>query len=234
MSETATFAVGADEVTALKLLALDGGLAGEVKLSCSAFADEIGTSTQTASRRLQGLESAGLITRETVNDGQWIEITDDGEHVLRREYEDYRTVFEGPRTIELVGSITRGMGEGQHYISLPGYMEQFEERLGYEPFPGTLNVTLSEESVRRRAALRGFDAVHIEGWRGDDRTFGPASCYPATIDPSDGDPYDEAHVIVPDRTHYEADRLELIAPDRLRDVLDVEDGDHVHVYVTER
>jgi riboflavin kinase len=234
MSETATLAIGADEVMALKRLALDGGLAGEVKLSCSAFADEIDTSTQTASRRLQHLESAGLIARETVSDGQWIELTDDGEHVLRREYEDYRTVFEGPRTIELSGAITRGMGEGQHYISLPGYMEQFREKLGYEPYPGTVNVTMSDESVRRRAALRGFDAVHVEGWEGEDRTFGPASCYPATLETSDGDRYEETHVIVPDRTHYDEDRLELIAPDRLRDGLGLEDGDRVHVYVTER
>ncbi|MFW5896333.1 MAG: DUF120 domain-containing protein [archaeon] len=235
MSETATLAVGADEVRALKRLALDGGLAGEVKLSCSAFADEIGTSTQTASRRLQRLESAGLIDRETVSDGQWIELTGDGEHVLRREYEDYRTVFEGPRTIELVGTISRGMGEGQHYISLSGYMEQFREKLGYEPFPGTLNVTMNEESVRRRAALRGFDSVHVEGWTGEDRTYGPASCYRATIEGPDGDCcYEDAHVIAPDRTHYDEDRLELIAPDRLRDVLDLEDGDRVRVYVTER
>jgi len=234
MSETATLAVGADEVMALKRLALDGGLAGEVKLSCSAFADEIDTSTQTASRRLQHLESAGLIARETVSDGQWIELTDDGEHVLRREYEDYRTVFEGPRTIELSGTITRGMGEGQHYISLPGYMEQFREKLGYEPYPGTVNVTMSDESVRRRAALRGFETVHVEGWEDEDRTFGPASCYPATLETSDGDRYEETHVIVPDRTHYDEDRLELIAPDRLRDGLGLEDGDRVHVYVTER
>ncbi|MFT4932610.1 MAG: riboflavin kinase [Natronomonas sp.] len=233
MSETATLAVGADEVMALKRLALDGGLTGEVKLSCSAFADEIGTSTQTASRRLQRLDSAGLIARETVSDGQWIELTEDGEHVLRREYEDYRTVFEGPRTIELSGTITRGMGEGQHYISLSGYMEQFREKLGYEPFPGTLNVSMGDESVRRRAALRGFDAIHIEGWRDEDRTYGPASCYPAVIEGTDGDRYDGSHVIVPDRTHYDEDRLELIAPDRLRDALDLEDGDRVTVYVTE-
>ena len=231
MSETATLAVGADEILALKRLALGGGLAGEVKLSCSAFADEIGTSTQTASRRLQRLESAGLIARETVSDGQWIELTDDGEHVLRREYEDYRTVFEGPRTIELAGSISRGMGEGQHYISLSGYMEQFEDRLGYEPFPGTLNVDLTEESVRARSAMEALDPVPIDGWEDGDRTYGPAVCYPAAIQTTDDETYEQAHVIAPERTHHDEDQLELIAPAKLRDEMDLDDGDHLTVHV---
>jgi riboflavin kinase len=231
MYDSASLAVGADEVATLKLLALDGAIDGELKVSCSGLAERLDASNQTASRRLQRLEEAGLATRQTVSDGQWVEITDDGEHVLRREYEDYRSVFEGPRRVELTGTVTGGMGEGKHYISLPGYMEQFRDRLGYEPFAGTLNVELGDESVRRRAAMESLSPVPIDGWEDDDRTYGPAVCYPATLRTADGGRYEDAHVIAPERTHHDEDQLELIAAPKLRDELGLADGDHVTVLV---
>ena len=121
-------------------------------------------------------------------------------------------------------------GEGRHYITLPGYAEQFVSRLGYEPFPGTLNVELDEESVRRRGEIAGVDAVPIDAWEDDDRTYGAAACYAVTI-VADGRRYDDAHAIVPDRTHHDDDQLELIAPDELREELALADGDEVEVRV---
>ncbi|OYR89260.1 hypothetical protein DJ71_04440, partial [Halorubrum sp. E3] len=48
---------------------------------------------------------------------------------------------------------------------------------------------------------------------------------------ADGERYEAVHAIVPDRTHHDDDQLELIAPDRLRDALDLADGDAVEVRV---
>ena len=223
--------VGFDELGALKLLALDGGLDGEVKVSCANLADRLGASNQTASRRLQHLEDAGTIERDVVSDGQWIALTDAGEQALRREYEAYRRIFEDRSTVELQGHVTTGMGEGRHYISLSGYMEQFRDRLGYEPFPGTLNVTLESDSVRRRSALEAIEPVRIDGWENEERTYGPAFCYPARVTNPVGEEYVGAHAIVPERTHHDEDNLELIAPDRLRDVLDLADDDLLTIYV---
>ena len=231
MSVTAASTVGPDELAVLKLLALEGGLSGDVKISCSGLADRLDASNQTASRRLQRLESADLLERDTVSDGQWVAITEPGERLLRGEYEDYRRIFEDGTEIELVGHVTGGMGEGRHYISLPGYKRQFEERLGYDPFPGTLNVDLVEDSVRRRSALESLEPIGIDGWEGDDRTYGPAVCYRATIETDDGDTYDESHVIAPERTHHDEDQLEIIAPEKLRDALSLEDADHLTIYV---
>ncbi len=231
MSTSATSAVGNDELAALKLIALEGGLSGDLKISCSALADRLGASNQTASRRLQRLESAALLERDTVSDGQWVAITDAGERALRAEYEDYRRIFEDGSAVELEGTVTGGMGEGRHYISLPGYSRQFESRLGYEPYPGTLNVDLLDESVRRRSAVSSLEPVPIDGWEDDDRTYGPAVCHPATLETAAGDRYAGAHTIEPERTHHDEDKLELIAPDKLRDELDLTDGDHLTIYV---
>ena len=226
-------AVGYDELATLRRIALAGGLPGEAKVTCSGLADDLDVSNQTVSRRLQGLESAGLLERETVSDGQWVAVTEAGEGALRREYQAYRRLFDTPDSIELRGRITSGMGEGRHYISLPGYMAQFDERLGYEPFPGTLNVDLTEESVRARAAMSSIEPVPIDAWEDDERTFGSASCYPVTVE-ADGGTYEEAHAIVPDRTHHDETQLEIIAPVKLRDELDLADDDVIEVRVEGR
>ena len=238
MSESVSSSeVGADELAALKVVAADGGLSSPVKVSCSGLADRLGVSNQTASRRLRRLERADCVERDVVSDGQWVTVTSEGEAALRSEYEDYRRIFEAADgTLALTGRVTSGMGEGRHYISLSGYMEQFRDRLGYEPFPGTLNVELSEAGVRVRSGLGSTSGVPIDGWEDDDRTFGSATCYPAAVDHADEDGevvFDSAHVIVPDRTHHDESALELIAPERLRDVLGLDDGDEVTVRVEE-
>jgi riboflavin kinase len=233
MAETvAASAVGHDELAALKRIALDGGLAGRPKLSCSGLADRLDASAQTASRRLQRLDEAGYLDREVLSDGQRVTITDAGAAALRREYADYRRLFEEEATLSLEGTVTSGMGEGRHYISLSGYMSQFRSRLGYEPFPGTLNVELTAESVRARGELGAMEAeaTPIDGWEDDDRTFGPATCYAARVE-AGGRVADGAHVIVPERTHHDASQLELIAPVKLRDELDLADGDRLQVHV---
>ncbi|EMA55594.1 MULTISPECIES: DUF120 domain-containing protein [Halococcus] len=230
MSTATERAVGNDELATLKLLALRGALDGEIKVSCANLAADLDASNQTASRRLQRLDDADFLTRETVNDGQWVAITPAGERDLREAYAAYRRIFEEGLTVELAGSVTGGMGEGRHYITLPGYAEQFEERLGYEPYPGTLNVDLTDESIRSRTALAGIDPIGIDGWEDDDRTYGPAVCYPATVETADEN-YDRAHVIAPERTHHDEDQLEVIAPDKLREALELDDGDRVTVRI---
>ncbi|WP_424017186.1 DUF120 domain-containing protein [Halorientalis pallida] len=233
MAQASEGAVGYDELATLKLLALEGALEGQEKVSCSALADDLDASNQTASRRLQRLDDAEYVKREMVSDGQWITITPAGESALRREYADYRRIFERDAAIELQGFVTSGMGEGRHYISLPGYMEQFIEKLGYEPFAGTLNVDLTDESVRARAGMASLEPVTIEGWEDDERTYGPAFCYPASVEVGDSI-YEPAHVIAPERTHHDEDQLEVIAPEKLREAIGLEDEDEVIINVTER
>ncbi|WP_299335743.1 DUF120 domain-containing protein [Haloplanus sp.] len=235
MAETAAAStVGNDGLAALKQVALDGGLSGRTKISCAGLGERLDTSAQTASRRLQQLDDTGLLDREVLSDGQRVALTDDGAAALRREYADYRRLFEENTTLTLHGTVTSGMGEGRHYISLSGYMTQFRERLGYEPFPGTLNVDLTAESVRARGELGALkaDATPIDGWEDDDRTFGPATCYAARAEAGDAT-YGGAHVIVPERTHHDATQLELIAPVELRDTLGIDDGDALTVRLGE-
>ncbi|MBS3760756.1 DUF120 domain-containing protein [Halodesulfurarchaeum sp.] len=229
--DAGSLAVGFDELAVLKLLALEGGHRGEIKVSGSDLAADLEVSTQTASRRLQALEDADCINREQAGDGQFIEVTETGIGLLKAEYEDYRAIFEAKGTLELHGEITTGMGEGRHYVTLPGYKIQFEERLGYDPYPGTLNVSLTAKSKRERSILASLEGIDITKWEDEERTYGAATCYPATVEAVEGPIFDGAHVIVPDRTHHETDELEIIGPERIRDELGLLDGDEVSVHV---
>src|SRR6056297_634163 len=226
MAESSGRAVGRDELATLKLLALAGALDERTKVSCADLAGRLDASNQTASRRLQRLEDAGLLERDIVSDGQNVRITAVGEGRLQSEYADYRRIFEADASVDLRGIVTSGMGEGRHYITLPGYMEQFIEKLGYEPFAGTLNVDLTDESIRARAGMASLEPVQIEGWEDDERTYGPAYCYRAAIQTEDSI-YEPAHVVAPERTHHDEDQLEVIAPARLRDELGLDDDQEI-------
>jgi riboflavin kinase len=112
-------------------------------------------------------------------------------------------------------------------------MEQFRKKLGYEPFAGTLNVDLTGDSIRSRARLDAYEPITIDGWESEERTYGPAYCYPATL-LVDGTTYEQAHVISPERTHHDDDHLEIIAPDELREEFDLTDGTEVTVSVAQQ
>jgi riboflavin kinase len=69
---------------------------------------------------------------------------------------DCKNFPDGSRSDVLRGRVVSGLGEGQHYISRQGYLKQFREKLGFEPFPGTLNIKLYRHAAKRsrsRASL---------------------------------------------------------------------------------
>ena len=38
---------------------------------------------------------------------------------------------KGPAAVRFTGTVQSGLGEGRYYLSQPGYVVQFAERLGY-------------------------------------------------------------------------------------------------------
>ncbi|WP_425495444.1 DUF120 domain-containing protein [Natrinema halophilum] len=127
------------------------------------------------------------------------------------------------------GSVTSGLGNGKEFVSLSGYQDQFVKKLGYEPFPGTLNMDLSEKSIERRPLLESRPAINIKGWSDGDREFGPVKCYPATIHSNQDSWYGTVHIVVPKRTDHDISQLEIISDVKLRSVLNLSDGDQVTV-----
>lgn len=224
--------VNYDELATLKELAKRNALRQEIKVSNSEIAKELDISTQTASRRLRKLGNVGLISRQPVTDGQLISIEPEGREMLHHEYEIYRSLFESTshQDITLSGYVIEGVKEAKHYLSLSGYRTQFVEKLGYEPYPGTLNVRLDENAIRKRAQLNNVEPISISEWEAEERTYGSAECYPASLK-SDSGSFDPVHVIVPDRTHHDEDKIELLAPECLREKLGLETNNNVTVSI---
>ncbi len=209
----------------LKVLALMNATKKVLKISSRELADKINQSVQTAARKLKELEERGLIERTLTKDGQFIVITERGKEILYREYLDYRKIFEGEESIIIRGRVFSGIGEGRYYVSLNGYKKQFIEKLGFEPYPGTLNLKIPREQMFFRRRLDEEEGIMINGFKTPHRTFGDVKAFKCRIHGIKG------AVVLPKRTHYPKDVLEVIAPVKLRDALGLKDGDYVEVEV---
>lgn len=223
--------IGGETLTLLKQFALNGGVDSEIRISGGEPPESSGIPPTLIERRLGDLEEAGYIERRRIDGKQHVTITNQGTDILRREYQDYRSVFESGRLPPLTGTLTDGSGDGQHFISLNGYQRQFRERLGYEPFPGTLNIELDRQSACRDE-IETLDGIPIDEWETEDRTYGAATCYAVSLR-AESNSHDPAHILVPERTHHDSSIAEIIAPVALRDALSLETGDEVKLYVTE-
>ena len=203
--------------------------ANEKEILCSTedVAKGIGTSQQTASRRLIEMEQRGLVQRTREGRNQRILISKDGLQHLVGMHNVLKRVFETTKE-ELVmkGVVFSGLSEGSYYMSLEGYRKQFRSKLGFDPYPGTLNLRIGKEDLGERKLLESFPHIYIEGFANAQRSYGPAKCFKSIVN----DRISSA-IVLPIRAHYGEDVVEIIAPQRLRKRLRLRDGDTVKVRV---
>jgi len=210
-------------------LAEIGACSRTVKVSTEYLAEKIGASQQTASRHLINLEKIGWIKRTITPEGCLTKITDSGMAELKKLYSDLRLIFEAeyPPSVTLEGILFSGLGEGAYYVTKEGYRKQFMEKLGFDPYPGTLNLKLTTEyDVKTMSELEAYPSLEIQGFKDESRTFGPVKCYPAIINNKV-----KGAVIYALRSHYNASVLEIIAPVFLRGRLKLKDGNKVKVEI---
>jgi riboflavin kinase len=206
-------------------LALINAVQQPIQLSTVEFAKRLQTSPMTASRRLKELADGGLIARTLSGRSQAIMITKKGSNELKEQYLAYKSIFEAKPAIELEGTIVSGLGEGRYYLSIRGYTKQFEELLGFTPYPGTLNVKLADESEAARVRLSNLAPIYISSFKTSNRTYGGIKSYLASIGGIDG------AIIIPDRSHYHNDVIETIAPVCIKKTLKIGNGDLIKVVV---
>ncbi len=208
-------------------LAEKRGLVECIKTSTSKLAEEIGISQQSASRLLLELEKEGLIEKESAGRGVILRLTDDSLELMLELYAKLKEVLEKPSEIILAGRVFTGLGEGAYYTQIPHYVKQFEEKLGFRPYPGTLNLRLiGRGDMVKRALIEKAARIEIEGFSDGKRSYGGAKCIKAHIDK------EEAAIILIDRTHYPKEVMEIISPVCLREKLGLKDGDIVSVKVS--
>ena len=211
-------------IQALKEIAVMGGARGSVPLSSRELAKRLGVSQQTASNRILDLVEEGLIEREMGRRTQSIKVTQRGLDALRSEYADYVRIFEVEDFLRIHGVVTTGLGEGEFYMRRKGYQEQFQRKLWFKPYEGTLNLKITGKERTTLEILRRMDGIEIGGFESEGRTFGPVKTFLATI----GDV--ECAVVMPLRSHH-TDVLEVISKHHLRSKLGLRDGDIVELVV---
>lgn len=214
--------------TLLKLAEM-GAHRRTAKISTEYLAGKLGISQQTASRHMIELERKKWIQRTITPEGSLIKIAEAGRKKIQQLYSNLRFLIEAtyPPSVTLEGTVFTGLGEGAYYISKDIYRKQFIEKLGFDPYPGTLNLKLTTDyDLKTRTELETYPAIEIEGFKNENRTFGLVKCYPAMIDNKA-----KGALVLALRSHYDTSVLEFIAPICLRKQLTLKDGLKVKVEV---
>ena len=106
-------------------------------------------------------------------------------------------------------------------MKLSWVKKQIEEKLGFVPYPGTLDVRITTESVKLKEALAesGVDILPVAG-------FQRGKCYRASFTTEL-----MCGLVVPEVAGYPENVIEIIGPENLREKFRLSDGDPVEVKV---
>lgn len=206
-----------DYIDMLMYITKKAGVFKALETSTIKAAKELKTSQQTVSRKLRDMEKLGLVKRTATQKGLLVQLDANGREFLKQHFADLGSIFAEKE--EITGIITKGIGEGRYYVSLPGYQEQFKEKLGFKAYPGTLNVR-----VKRPEALEfisSLEPITIDGFETKDRTFGKLTGYKIRINNVEG------AIIIPERARHEEDIIEIIAPVNLKQKLKLKDNSRI-------
>ena len=188
----------------------------------------MGVSQQTASRRIQDLEKLGWIKRKIDGKRQIIHIPKKGADIMLKIYKDLKEILEN---ILIIGQVTEGMKEGAYYVAIKGYYDQFQEKLGFQPYMGTLNLEMTDlNKSLLRENLKNRNPIIINGFKdqNSERTYGAVHCYDCYISRlDDREKKIKSAILAIERTHHKKNVVEILAEPYLRDELSLKDGDKV-------
>lgn len=120
------------------------------------------------------------------------------------------------------GKVVEGVGQGAFFAGLDWVKEQCRSKLGFEPWPGTLNLQLLAEDADIVNKAFGGKCVTIVS---PDRSFCEGSCIRAQIG---GIP--AALVMPEEKVRVHSERIvEILAPVKLKEALQLRSGDVVSV-----
>lgn len=212
----------ASKLDLLFFLLRNGAHRGGFIISTTELANELSISQQSASRWLIELEKDNYIERTRAG----IRLTPYFMERCGTLYGILQNVFEAKERLALSGKVMSGTGDGGYYISMPGYRGQVREKLGFTPFPGTLNIVLGDRS--KKAALLNSKGVELKGFFKQGRMLGAAKCLPCVVNGRA-----KGAVILPLRSHYGPEIIEVISAKNLRKELGLKDGSRVSVEVSQ-
>ena len=212
----------------LSYLLSKGAKYNYVTITTSSLGKNIHKSQQAASKHLLELEQNKFITRIISGRNLSVKITAKGfSEMVKLSSILQNSLDSSPSSVDLKGTLVSGMGEGAYYMGLKGYTKQFISKIGYVPFPGTLNVRLDkkihQESIKQFETL---DGIKIKSFSDGKRTYGWVKCFPAKLNNSIN-----CQLIILERTHHDDSVIELISKTSLRKNAKLKDGSKVSIKI---
>jgi len=181
-----------------------------VQITTSSLGKSLKKSQQAASKYILELENGGFIDRLMTGRKLSIKITQKGYSELVKLHSVLGfSLNSSPSSIELSGSVISGLGEGAYYMSLNGYTKQFKVKIGYIPFPGTLNIKLNQ--LQNIQQLDDLDSIIVDPFSDGKRTYGWVKCFHAKLNNTIN-----CELIRLERTHHDNSVIELISKMNLR------------------
>ena len=128
------------------------------------------------------------------------------------------------RTATVTGVAFSGKRKAARFVEMPWAKSQMEAALGFNPYPGTLNLRLPrKEAIRVTQILKKCEHTDLAPSEG----YFPARCFKVTIMGTLG-----GAIVVPEKPGYPSNVLEIIAPVNLRRALSIIDGDLIELALT--
>ncbi len=216
------------DILTLSYLLSKGAKHNYVTITTSSLGKNIKKSQQTASKHLLELEQNQFIERIISGRNISVKITPKGfSEMIKLSSILQKSLDSSPSHIELKGTLVSGMGEGAYYMALKGYTQQFKSKIGYIPFPGTLNVRLDkkihQEAIKQFETLEG---VKINSFSDGKRTYGWVKCFKGKLNNSIN-----CELIILERTHHGDSIIELISKVCIRKTGKLKDGSKVTIKI---
>jgi len=214
-------------ITLAKLL-LKGAKDNFIEFTSTDIGIEINKSQQGASKIILELQEMKYVERIKKGHGYMIRVTEEGLSSVKKMSEFLNMALNSPPgNIHFNGILVSGMGEGKYYMSLEGYRKQFKKKIGYIPYPGTLNIRIFDPlSLENREKIERFGYQFIDGFSDSERTYGWVKCYSAIMN----DNVDiQSDLLILERTHHDKNMLEIIAPVNIKQLMGLKNGDNVKV-----
>jgi len=122
------------------------------------------------------------------------------------------------------GRVASGARAAAHFTQLDWVQKQCREKLGFSPFPGTLNLTVERDYLPILTDMQVADAIELIP-EGNNNCMGKA--LPVSIEGIRG------AIIIPDRNVniHEKNVVEVMAPVGLRESLGLVDGRMITLFV---
>ncbi len=124
--------------------------------------------------------------------------------------------------MELTGIVTTGLGKAAYFLSQEFYKNQFMEKCGFTPFPGTLNLIVDEEKLEDIKLMKNSCKNIIK----PDEGFGGVRYIKAILNGEI-----TGAIVFPDKTTHTENYLEFISKEKLRDKYGFKDGNELKLEI---